>query len=263
MSDANKVARRLFAAAFAAAAVQAGAHDTWFELLPSLPGEALFALGTGNRFPLAELAVDSQYFARSGCRGIDGAVQPLEALRYTAKATVLRSRPVAAAPLACFVQLAPFEFELPADKIEIYFNEIRPSAEVRAAWAGLQARGLPFIERYTKSARIDLGGAAASHPVGTSMDAFRLAPAGALTSGGEASFQLLQDGRPLADFPVELVNERSPVGLWLRTDAEGRIRTRLTLPGRWLLRGTDLRLSPTDPTRWQSQFITYAFTVLR
>jgi hypothetical protein len=252
-----------FGAALALAAATASAHDTWFEALPARPGEALFALGTGNRFPLTELAVDSQYFARSGCRAGDGSTRALEALRYTDKTTVLRSKGADAAALACFVQLAPFEFELPADKIEIYFKEIRPSAAVRAAWAGLQARGLPFIERYTKSARIDLGTDAASYAVGTAMDALRLAPVGPLTTGGEASFQVLQDGRPLADFPVELINERSPVGLWLRTDGEGRIRTRLTLPGRWLLRGTDLRLSPTDPTRWQSQFITYAFTVAR
>jgi hypothetical protein len=59
------------------------------------------------------------------------------------------------------------------------------------------------------------------------------------------------------------VNERSPVGLWFRTDAQGRIRARLPLPGRWLLRGTDLRLSAVDATRWESQFITYAFEVGR
>jgi hypothetical protein len=93
------------------------------------------------------------------------------------------------------------------------------------------------------------------------MDVLRQAPAGALAVGGEATFQVLREGRPLADFPVELVNERSPIGLWSRTDAQGRITMRLPLPGRWLLRGTDLRLSSSDPKRWESQFITYAFDV--
>jgi hypothetical protein len=237
-------------------------NDTWFEALPARPGEALFALGTGNRFPLTELAVDSQYFARSGCRAGDGSTRALEALRYTDKTTVLRSKGADVAALACFVQLAPFEFELPADKIEVYFKEIRPGAAVLAAWAGLRARGLPFIERYTKSARID-GATASPTPTGTAMDVLRQAPAGALAVGSEATFQVLREGRPLADFPVELVNERSPLGLWHRTDAEGRIRARLPLPGRWLLRGTDLRLSASDPTRWESQFITYAFEVAR
>jgi hypothetical protein len=62
---------------------------------------------------------------------------------------------------------------------------------------------------------------------------------------------------------VELINERSPVGLWHRTDAEGRINAKLPLPGRWILRGVELKLAPSDPTRWESQFITYAFEVAR
>ena len=147
--------------------------------------------------------------------------------------------------MSCWLQLAPFEFELPPDKIEVYFKEIRPNAVVLAAWAELKARGLPFLEKYTKSARIDLGPQTVpTAAVGTAMD-------------------VLREGRPLADLPVELVNERSPIGLWHRTDAQGRVRARLPLPGRWLLRGTDLRLSASDPTRWESQFITYAFEVAR
>ena len=84
-----------------------------------------------------------------------------------------------------------------------------------------------------------------------------------LAVGNEATFLVLRQGQPLADFPVELINERSPIGLWHRSDALGRIRAKLPLPGRWLLRGTDLRLLKADPTRWESQFITYAFDVAR
>ncbi|HVK31108.1 MAG TPA: DUF4198 domain-containing protein [Burkholderiaceae bacterium] len=256
-------ARLLLAAALAVATGGAAAHDTWFAPLgASNPNETVFALGTGNRFPVFELAVDRQYLARRGCRSGDGAALPLEPLRYTDTTTLLRAASGERATLTCWLQLDPFEFELPADKIEVYFKEIRPGAAVLAAWAGLRARGLPFIERYTKSARID-GASASPTPTGTAMDVLRQAPTGALAVGSEATFQVLREGRPLADFPVELVNERSPVGLWHRTDAEGRIRARLPLPGRWLLRGTDLRLSASDPTRWESQFITYAFEVAR
>ena len=252
----------LLAIALGASSAPAWAHDTWFEPLASPVGEVRFALGTGNRFPVTELAVDSKYFVKSGCRTAEGAEQALEALRYTEKTTQLRTRADEAAQLSCFVQLAPFEFDLPADKIEIYFKEIRPSATVRATWAELRARGLPFHERYTKSARID-GASAAPLPVGMAMDVLRTAPAGPLTVGSEASFQVLREGQPLTDFNVELVNERSPFGLWYRTDAQGRIRAKLPLPGRWLLRGTDLRLSTSDATKWNSHFITYAFDVAR
>jgi hypothetical protein len=259
----NRAMRAGLAATTLAAAAAAAAHDTWFAPQPAESArEPHFSLSTGNRFPVTELAVDAKFFARSGCRSADGSAHPLVWRRYTDTATVLRAAAGDAASLTCFVQLEPFEFELPADKIEVYFKEIRPSAAVLAAWANLRARGLPFIERYTKSARID-GRQAAPRPTGTAMDVLREAPAGPLAVGGEATFQVLREGRPLADFNVELVNERSPLGLWHRTDAEGRIRARLPLPGRWLLRGTDLRLAPSDPTRWESQFITYAFEVAR
>ncbi|MDH4061502.1 MAG: DUF4198 domain-containing protein [Aquincola sp.] len=245
-----------------ATAVASRAHDTWFEPLPAR-GEVALALGTGNRFPVFDLAVDTKYFVKSGCRGGDGRSRALEWQRYTDKTTLLRVRANGTPVSTCWIQLEPFEFELPQDKIEIYFREIRPSAAVLAAWAGLRARGLPFLERYTKNARIDLGSTTASQPTGTAMDVLREAPAGALAVGAEATLRVLREGKPLADFPVELVNERNPVGLWHRTDAEGRIRAKMPSPGRWILRGTDLRLSASDPTRWESQFITYAFEVAR
>jgi hypothetical protein len=245
------------AAAMLLGAAGAAAHDTWF----APTAEAGLTLGTGNRFPVMELAVDDKYFTRRGCAAADGTPRALTRQRFTDSATVLRP---AAGAVTCFVQLEPFDVDLPDDKIAIYFKEIRPSAAVIAAWEALRARGLPFKERYIKSARIDLGpGAGSSRPVGTTMDALRLEPAGALTVGSEAVFQLLRDGQPLADFNVELVNERSPLGLWHRSDAQGRIRARLPLPGRWVLRGTDLRVAAADTTRFESWFITYAFEVGR
>lgn len=248
--------------AFVGATAQA--HDTWFEpRAAGAGGESALALSTGNRFPVAEVGVDIQYFVRHGCRAGDGASRPLELVDYTDRQSLLRVRGVTP-PMSCFVQIAPFEIDLPADKIEVYFAEIRPSAAALSAWAALKARGLPFLERYIKSARIDVGAVAApTVPAGTAMDVLRLAPSGLLAVGSEAQFQVLRDGRPLPDFPVELVNERSPVGLWQRTDADGRVRIKLPLPGRWMLRGTDLRLSASDATRWDSRFITYAFEVQR
>jgi Domain of unknown function (DUF4198) len=252
---------RTLALPWALAASAVHAHDTWFEPLPApRKGETQFALGTGNRFPVFELGVDTKYFAKSGCRA-GARTASLGFVRHTEKQTLLNTS-LADAALTCWLQLDPFEFELPADKIEIYFKEIRPNAAVLAAWADLKARGLPFIERYTKSARWD-GAGAQPTPTGTAMDVLREAPAGPIAVGAEATFQVLREGQPLADFSVELVNERSPIGLWHRTDAQGRLRAKLPLPGRWLLRGTDLRLSARDATKWESQFITYAFDVAR
>ncbi len=218
----------LLAAAAFLLSCAACAHDTWFE---PLPGGGL-GLSTGNRFPLSELAVDDQYFVKSGCVGRDGKARSLDKLRFTDKMTLLRSKDrVGAEPLTCFMQLQPFDIDLPPDKIEIYFKEVRPSEAALAAWAGLKARGLPFREHYTKSARIDIGADASAQPVGTAMDALRVSPRGALTVGTEAVFQVLLGGKPLPDFPVELINERSPVGLWHRTDATAASAPSCRCPG--------------------------------
>ena len=79
-------------AALAAASLAFGgtaaAHDTWFAPLPSPAGEAQFALGTGNRFPVTDLAVDPRYFTRGGCRGADGRPHGLQMLRYTDTTTI-------------------------------------------------------------------------------------------------------------------------------------------------------------------------------
>ena len=108
-------------AALAAASLAFGgtaaAHDTWFAPLPSPAGEAQFALGTGNRFPVTDLAVDPRYFTRAGCRGADGRPHGLQMLRYTDTTTLLRVASVPRAALTCFMQLEPFEFELPPDRI--------------------------------------------------------------------------------------------------------------------------------------------------
>jgi len=104
---AARVFRSLAAALLAAFGVGAAAHDTWFEALASSRGEANFALGTGNRFPLSDQGVDAKFFSKSGCRSADGKVVALETLRYTEKNTRLRARPADASQLTCFVQLDP------------------------------------------------------------------------------------------------------------------------------------------------------------
>ncbi len=80
-------------------------------------------------------------------------------------------------------------------------------------------------------------------------------------AGGTLGLRVLRQGRPLAQFAVELVHAGSGLGFWLLTDAEGRARVAVPLPGAWLLRGTDLRPHPSRPDAWQSDFVTVAFGV--
>jgi hypothetical protein len=94
------------------------------------------------------------------------------------------------------------------------------------------------------------------------MDVVLQSTAWPLRVGDEATFQVLRDGRPLVGQAVELHGDRSPLGFWRRTDDGGRVRFRLPLAGRWVLRGTDLRVSSDTPDTWESRFVTLAFEVL-
>jgi hypothetical protein len=243
-----------------AACGTARAHDTWFERLPAAtaPAPLQLALGTGTLYPLYESGIDARYLARQGCRGAQGG-SSLRALRNEAATLVVQARADAA---TCWAQLTPFEIELAPDKIELYLHEIQAGPALRAAWADIHARGLPWKERYTKHARIELAGDGAMPvpvPVPMSMDA--LLEDGPARVGQPLHLRVLRDGRPLADFPVELRSELSRQGLWRRTDAEGRVQVTLPLAGAWILRGVDLRLSASRPDEWDSRFLTLAFTV--
>jgi hypothetical protein len=244
--------------ALLAAAGPAGAHDTWFQPLPGR-GAALLALGTGNQFPVQEVAVGASSLVESGCLGSEGSAGPLRVLRETP--TALQLRAAGADARTCWAQQGSFEVELPADKVALYLREINPPAWVHGEWARLQAAGLPWKERYAKHARIELpAGSGATQPVAMAMDV--LIDERAPRVGQTLGFQVLRDGQPLPDQAVELRGEWSPLGLWRRTDAEGRARIELPLPGRWVLRGTDLRRSDTQPNEFDSRFFNLAFEVL-
>lgn len=242
-----------------AAAGPACAHDTWFQLLPG-SGVPQLALGTGNQFPVHEVAVGAASLVGGGCRGSDGRVAPLRVLGATP--TALRLRVPGVDAQTCWGQQTSFEVDLSADLVALYLREINPPTWVRDEWARLQAAGLPWKERYAKHARIELRGAGGpAQPVPMAMDVVldERAPRVGQTLG----FQLLRDGQPLADQAVELRGEMSPLGIWRRTDAEGRARIDLPLAGRWVLRGTDLRRSESAPDQFESRFFTLAFEVRR
>jgi hypothetical protein len=58
-------------------------------------------------------------------------------------------------------------------------------------------------------------------------------------------------------FSVQLVSERSRLGVWARTDAQGHVSHVLPFAGRWAMRGT--LLEPEGDDRWQSRFVTLVF----
>lgn len=258
----------------------ASAHDTWFEAKTSKrSGRIIMALGTGNQFPVMETPIDLAYLPVHACQQGSKPL-PLQGLAMTAKALLMMTQAEGdgdgEGPISCWAQSAAFELELAPDKIELYFAEVNPPPALRAHWAALQARGLPWRERYVKHARIELASERLSAATSAATPTAALMPAVSgigmdllmssqqpARSGADLAFQVLRDGAPLPDFALELRAAEPPAeaGQWLRTDAQGMLRIKAPAAGHWLLRGIDLRISPTRPDEWDSRFITLAFEV--
>lgn len=265
----------------AAALLSAGAqaHDTWFEpMVPARPNEIRLRLGTGNQFPKLETSPGGAAFDTLGCRahGAPAGQRPATLRRGRDDGAALElsaswPRRTHGVSATCWAQLAPFEIEVAPALVEVYFKEIAAPPAVRETWAALKARGLPFAERYTKHARwerfdADTNSATSDTtgpiPAPLGMDIVIETRQGPPRRGQRLAFTVLRDGRPLPGQAIEARSALSPIGLWLRTDAQGRAETPLPLAGRWLLRGTDLRLSDILPDTWESRFITVAFDAL-
>jgi hypothetical protein len=254
--------RHALAAAVLLLAGSASAHDTWFERLPSTPGgHVVFALGTGNHFALYEYPLGYEYVVGSGCRGDGATAAPLVHVEDRPASLIVRSAtPLDAGDgLSCWAQLTAFDVEVAPDKIELYLREIQASPAQRATWASMKARGLPWRERYTKSSRIEIGGSGARGPVPMAMDVLLDNPRQPIRAGDEIGYQVLRDGAPVADLPIELVGSLSPLGIWRRTDGQGRARVAVPFAGRWILRGVDLHVSSQTADQWESWFVTLAF----
>lgn len=266
--SALRFVRRAIVAWLVTATFSALAHDTWFEAKRrTVQGGIIVALGTGNRFPVQEYPISAEQVKQHGCRQSSGSV-PFAAVTNSSTALLLCASPASRDPVTCWAQLISFDIELPKDKIETYLAEIHASQAVREAWLAIKARGLPWKERYTKHARIEFAGDTQTDPsvqqappIEIGMDVILESGLQPIRAGDPLVFQVRRDGTPLADFEVELLSDRHDVSIWRKTDPHGRIRVEVPLSGRWVLRGTDLRLSQTHPDTWESRFVTLAFDV--
>jgi Domain of unknown function (DUF4198) len=257
------------------------AHDTWFETQQNLRSGTLLALGTGNQFPQMETGLVGESLAQAKCQMSDGSVAKLPALpawlATTATAATATPSPTPSSALqllappaasSCFTQLKAFDIEITADKVALYLKEIQAPAPLRARWADLQKRGLPWRERYVKHARILLAanagapaatGTASGTPMG--MDLHIEGPTRPLQAGDSFTVQVQRDGQALPHQAIELRSDSSRYGFWRQSDAQGRMQFTVPLAGRWLLRGTDLRAAVDRADAWDSRFVTLAFDV--
>jgi uncharacterized GH25 family protein len=248
----------------------AQAHDSWLSPArePAALSHVALELATGNRYPRQEFSQTEASVAQSGCIDASGTRLALRPLREQPRRLDLNAQLASdgSAAISCWVELFTAEVDIEPRIVQVYFRDIHASPAIRTAWSEQQAHKVPWHERYRKFARIELATsgeiapqalAAARRPVGLDLEIVVVGDR-PVVAGEPLRFQLLRDGRALAGLPVELVSERSPLGIWRETDAQGVVEHRLPFGGRWLLRATDLRASQEVPDTWSSRFVTLA-----
>ena len=261
----------LTAAACAALAPVAQAHDTWMSAPAGQAGGGLLRLEVafGNRYPVREGGPAASSVQQAGCREAGNPREhALLPRQERPEFLEMRARLNDAQGAACWLELKPHSVELTPELVTQYFDEIRAPAAQRELWARQRARGVTWRETYRKFLRVELPARGAA-PAGAELTSLRqpqglgleIVPVGAapIAARQAMEFQVLLDGQPVPGLAVQLVSERSPLGIWRETDAQGRVRETLPFGGQWLLRATRLEPPANDAEPWRSRFVTLVF----
>jgi len=246
-------------------AAQLFAHDTW--IVPSRfvarRGETIeIQMTSGMEFPKLDTAIKPDRVSRAVVRlgGHASAMDPRSgehSLNFNAR---LRANGVATVAVA----LAPKTIELTPAQVTEYLDEIGADVDLRRQWNN-RPEPKRWREIYTKHAttfvRVGRPDDSWQQPAGLALEFIPLNDPTSLRVAGMFPIRLMENGAPLANFPVGIVHETDSHGTILKTDSGGRLSIPLPRAGRYLIRATHLRPVQRPDADWISDFTTLTVDV--
>ena len=247
----------------------AGAHDTWL-----LPSKARVAVGervtldmtSGMAFPKNETAIDSTRVAEARIR-VAGEETSLRVQPRGKASLRLTVTPRRAGVATIWVRLKPRTLELKPDQVREYVDEIGAPDSIRALYSP-SAPARRWREQYTKQAKtvvvVGRAGRDSSwqQPTRAGLEIVPLTNPANIFVGDTMVVRVLRAGQPAVGFAIGDAAENERSTRLARTDNAGVARLVSSKPGRWLLRGTDLRRAEADTSLdWQSEFTTLTLFV--
>ena len=247
---------------------EGSAHDTWlFSNRSAVPvGTRLtLDLTSGMAFPANETAIDPARIETAMVR-LAGTTSSMS--RRTGKKSLkleaILSKPGIA---ALWITLKPRTLDLTSSQVHEYLEEIGAPDSIRSLYPA-KGPAPRWREQYSKQAKSFVVVGKATNdtswkiPVGMSFEIVPLSDPRTISKGDVASFLVLRDGKPVANFPVGSVGANKKSARLDRTDANGIVRIKAPSSGGWMLRATDLRRPPagTDAD-WESVFTTLTINV--
>lgn len=261
--------RRILAIATAVLGIFASAsfaHDTWIISDPAVvpSGRMLFLrLTNGEKFPAVESAPAAERIASAQWR-IGNERGSITDFKTDDKELVASGRVTTDGVAVVAVEFKPKELQLTAEQVSEYLEEIAAPASVRKAYEqdGVKAG---WNETFTKHAktylRVGSGGdpAGALGPVGFSIDFLPDSDPTALKVGDTLAMKLIRGGDELESSPVFVVCGATGESTMPRTNKAGMMLVKITAPGWWMVRTTQLRRESAG--KWESDFTTMTFYV--
>jgi hypothetical protein len=248
----------------------ASAHESWLQPVSFFidrPAEQVVRLtsGMGEHYPTPETAVERERVVRSGVF-LQKERLPL-VVGDTGKAALnLSWTPTTTGVAAMWVELAPKTLELADSLIDVYFDEIGASPQLRKEWTDTPSPK-KWRESYAKHAKSYARiGSLTSTPGFTANAGLKLEivpdrDPTRLRVGDRLGLRVLLDGKPLPHFTIAAFREGGSKPQFVKSDAKGFATLRVDHAGGMLLAGVHLRRVHEPNLEWRSDFTSMTFPV--
>ena len=242
------------------------AHDTWMgprSFRAAVGSPVVIEMTSGMNYPALDVAIKPDRISTASMR-LGGKVSSIDARTTTRRSLSLLTRPSVEGIATIWASLAPKSLDLTPAQVDGYLDEIGASDEVRKAWAS-SPEPRAWHETYAKHAKTFVrvgrseGDRSWAFPVGLRLEFVPEVDPTTLKSGDEIVIRVLRNGVAAAGFAVGLVGSNGKSVDLRRTDVDGRVAFQIGSAGRWMLRGTDLRVAGPGTGNWDSDFTTLTF----
>ena len=242
------------------------AHDTWMgprSFRAAVGSPVVIEMTSGMNYPALEVAIKPDRVSAASIR-LGGKVSSIDARTTTRRSLSLRTRPSVEGIATIWASLAPKSLDLTLAQVEGYLDEIGASDEVLKAWASSPEPRVwhetyaKHVKTFVRVGRSD-GDRSWADPVGLRLEFVPEVDPTTLKSGDEIVIRVLRNGVAAPGFAVGLVGPDGKSVDLRRTDVDGRVAFRIGSAGRWMLRGTDLRVAGPGTGNWDSDFTTLTF----
>lgn len=261
--------KRLFAllvTMLALVTTESSAHDTWILCDPAVvPSGRMLSVRMTNseKFPAFESAPKAERIAKAEWR-IGAERGTIADFKPEEKALTASGRATTDGVAVIAVEFKPNTIKLAPEDVAEYLEEVAAPASVRRAYEqdGVVAG---WTETYTKHSktyvRIGSGGEAsgALGPVGFAIDFLPDSDPTALKVGDTLAMKVIRGGNEMESSPIFVVCGETGETTMPRTNKSGMLVVKITSPGWWMVRTTQLRRQSAGV--WESDFTNMTFYV--